>query len=54
MIVEGGVQVVNGYEGGSYVKPCIIEAKNSFEIVQQETFVVTDIISLIAHIYLYL
>lgn len=38
MIVEGGVQEVPGYEGGCYVKPCIIEAKNSFEIVQQETF----------------
>lgn len=38
MIVEGGVQKVEGYEGGSYVKPCIIEAQNSFDIVQQETF----------------
>jgi aldehyde dehydrogenase (NAD+) len=38
MIVDGGVQEVAGYEGGSYVKPCIIEAKNSFDIVQQETF----------------
>lgn len=38
MIVDGGVQEVAGYEGGCYVKPCIIEAKNSFDIVQQETF----------------
>ena len=27
-----------GYESGCYVKPCIIEAKNEFEIVQHETF----------------
>ena len=27
-----------GYEGGCYVKPCIIEAKNEYEIVQEETF----------------
>jgi aldehyde dehydrogenase (NAD+) len=27
-----------GYESGCYVKPCIAEAKNSFEIVQHETF----------------
>lgn len=38
MIVEGGVQKVEGYESGSYVKPCIIEAQNSYDIVQQETF----------------
>jgi aldehyde dehydrogenase (NAD+) len=38
MIVEGGVQEVVGYEGGCYVKPCIIEAQNAYEIVQQETF----------------
>ena len=38
MIVEGGVLSGDGYEGGCYVKPCIIEAKNSFHIVQEETF----------------
>jgi aldehyde dehydrogenase (NAD+) len=38
MIVEGGVQQVTGYEGGCYVKPCIIEAQNAYAIVQQETF----------------
>ncbi|MEE1899019.1 aldehyde dehydrogenase family protein [Flavobacterium rakeshii] len=38
VIVEGGVMQGEGYESGCYVKPCIIEAKNSFEIVQDETF----------------
>ncbi|HET6989761.1 MAG TPA: aldehyde dehydrogenase family protein, partial [Bacteroidia bacterium] len=38
MIVEGGVVSGNGYESGCYVKPCIIEAKNEFHIVQEETF----------------
>ncbi len=38
IIVEGGVLNGNGYEGGSYVRPCIIEAKNEFDIVQEETF----------------
>lgn len=37
-IVEGGVVKGKGYESGCYVKPCIAEAKNSFEIVQHETF----------------
>jgi aldehyde dehydrogenase (NAD+) len=37
-IVEGGVFKGKGYESGCYVKPCIAEAKNSFEIVQHETF----------------
>jgi len=37
-IVEGGVMKGKGYESGCYVKPCIAEAKNSFEIVQHETF----------------
>ena len=27
-----------GFESGCYVKPCIIEAKNEFPIVQAETF----------------
>ena len=38
ILVEGGVLEGNGYESGCYVKPCIIEAKNEFEIVQHETF----------------
>jgi aldehyde dehydrogenase (NAD+) len=37
-IVEGGVLEGEGYESGCYVKPCIAEAKNDFEIVQHETF----------------
>ena len=32
-IMEGA-----GYESGNYVMPCIAEAKNSFKIVQEETF----------------
>lgn len=38
IIVEGGVLTGEGYESGCYVKPCIIEAKNEFNIVQEETF----------------
>lgn len=38
IVVEGGVLEGAGYESGCYVKPCIIEAKNDFEIVQEETF----------------
>lgn len=38
MIVEGGVLSGDGYESGCYVKPCIIEAKNEYHIVQEETF----------------
>ncbi|HNP66481.1 MAG TPA: aldehyde dehydrogenase family protein [Aequorivita sp.] len=38
IIVEGGVLEGEGYESGCYVKPAIAEAKNSFEIVQHETF----------------
>ena len=37
-IVEGGVLKGKGYESGCYVKPCVAEAKNHFEIVQHETF----------------
>ena len=37
-LVEGGVIKGKGYESGCYVKPCIAEAKNSYEIVQHETF----------------
>jgi aldehyde dehydrogenase (NAD+) len=38
IVVEGGVMDGAGYESGCYVKPCIIEAKNEFHIVQEETF----------------
>ncbi|WP_373073012.1 aldehyde dehydrogenase family protein [Zeaxanthinibacter enoshimensis] len=38
IIVEGGVLSGEGYESGCYVKPAIAEAKNDFEIVQEETF----------------
>lgn len=38
VLVEGEVLSGKGYESGCYVKPCIIEAKNELEIVQQETF----------------
>lgn len=38
LIVEGGVLEGKGYESGCYVKPAIAEAKNSFDIVQHETF----------------
>ncbi len=36
--VEGGLITVNGYEGGSYVQPCIAEVKPDFEILQTEIF----------------
>ncbi len=38
LVIEGGVLEGEGYESGCYVKPAIAEAKNSFEIVQHETF----------------
>jgi aldehyde dehydrogenase (NAD+) len=39
VIVEGGVLTGEGYESGCYVKPCIIEVKDSsLPIVQHETF----------------
>ena len=38
LAVPGGVLDGPGYESGCYVKPAIAEAKNSFEIVQEETF----------------
>ena len=38
LIVEGGILQGEGYESGCYVKPAIAEAKNSFNIVQHETF----------------
>jgi aldehyde dehydrogenase (NAD+) len=39
LLVEGGVLSGAGYESGCYVKPCIIEVKDSsLPIVQHETF----------------
>lgn len=38
VLVEGGVIKGKGYESGCYVKPAIAEAKNSYKIVQHETF----------------
>jgi aldehyde dehydrogenase (NAD+) len=37
-IVAGGVLSGAGYESGCYVKPAIFEVKNTFKIVQHETF----------------
>ena len=37
-VVEGGVLEGAGFESGCYVKPCIAEAKNEYQIVQHETF----------------
>ena len=38
LIVQGGVLAGKGFESGCYVKPAIAEGKNSYEIVQHETF----------------
>jgi aldehyde dehydrogenase (NAD+) len=38
VLVEGGVLSGPGYESGCYVKPTVIEAKNTFKMVQEETF----------------
>ena len=38
VIVEGNVLEGDGYESGCYVQPAIIEAKNEYNIVQNETF----------------
>lgn len=38
VLVSGGVLEGEGYESGCYVKPAIAEAKNHFQIVQEETF----------------
>ncbi|NQX40901.1 aldehyde dehydrogenase (NAD+) [Pedobacter steynii] len=37
-IVEGGVLEGDRYVSGCYVKPCIAEVENHYEIVQEETF----------------
>ncbi|AOZ98991.1 L-piperidine-6-carboxylate dehydrogenase [Flavobacterium commune] len=38
ILVNGAVLSGDGYESGCYVQPAIVEAENSFEIVQCETF----------------
>ncbi|MBL7787829.1 MAG: aldehyde dehydrogenase family protein [Chitinophagales bacterium] len=38
MVVEGGVLSGTGYESGCYVKPCIIEVDEQYDIVRHETF----------------
>lgn len=38
MIVEGGVLEGSEYQSGCYVKPCIAEVENDYNIVQHETF----------------
>ena len=38
-IIYGGEKLSGqGYESGCYIKPAIVEAENSYEIVQEETF----------------
>jgi len=37
-VVEGGVLSGDQYSSGCYVKPCVAEVENHFEIVQEETF----------------
>jgi len=38
VLVEGEVLQGDGYESGCYIKPAIVEAENSFQTVQEETF----------------
>jgi aldehyde dehydrogenase (NAD+) len=38
MAIDGGVLEGEGYESGCYVRPCIAEVENHYEIVQHETF----------------
>jgi len=38
VLFGGDVLTGEGYESGNYVVPCIAEAENHFEIVQEETF----------------
>lgn len=37
-VVEGGTLTGAAYSSGCYVKPCIAEVENHYEIVQEETF----------------
>ncbi len=38
ILVKGGVLEGKGYESGCYVKPCVAEVENHYDIVQHETF----------------
>jgi aldehyde dehydrogenase (NAD+) len=38
LLTGGEVLSVNGLEGGNYVQPAIVEADNSYQMVQEETF----------------
>ena len=38
VIFGGEVLIGKGYESGCYVRPAIVEAKNHYSIVQEETF----------------
>lgn len=38
VVVEGGVLTGAGFESGCYVKPCIIEVSEQYEVVKHETF----------------
>ena len=38
VLVEGGVLTGEGYESGCYVKPCVIEVDEQYDIVKHETF----------------
>jgi aldehyde dehydrogenase (NAD+) len=38
VLVDGGVLSGEGYESGCYVKPCIIECAEQYDIVKHETF----------------
>jgi len=37
-VVEGGVLTGDEYSSGCYVKPCVAEVENHYEVVQEETF----------------
>lgn len=37
-LIEGGVLTGDAFSSGCYVKPCIAEVENYYEIVQEETF----------------
>lgn len=38
LVVKGGILKGKGFESGCYVQPAIVEAKNEYQTVQQETF----------------
>ncbi|OJJ17464.1 aldehyde dehydrogenase family protein [marine bacterium AO1-C] len=38
VLTGGDVLTLDGLEGGNYVQPAIVEAENSYEMVQEETF----------------